>query len=51
LELRGGRIDHVHHFVDPALFTRFGLPRELPPLDTAAPGGGRRLDPEVERRR
>ena len=35
LELRGGRIDHVHHFIDPALFTRFGLPAELP-LDPAA---------------
>jgi RNA polymerase sigma-70 factor (ECF subfamily) len=26
LELSGGRVAHVHHFLDPALFPRFGLP-------------------------
>jgi RNA polymerase sigma-70 factor (ECF subfamily) len=29
LELRDGRVDHVHHFLDTRLFARFGLPAEL----------------------
>ena len=29
VELSGGRVQHVHHFLDPALFTRFGLPERL----------------------
>ncbi|MGE5137705.1 MAG: sigma-70 family RNA polymerase sigma factor [Gemmatimonadota bacterium] len=29
LELRDGQIAHIHHFLDPALFTRFGLPARL----------------------
>ncbi len=29
LELSGGRVAHVHHFLDPALFARFGLPDRL----------------------
>ncbi len=29
LELAGGRVQHVHHFLDPALFARFGLPARL----------------------
>jgi RNA polymerase sigma-70 factor (ECF subfamily) len=29
LELRDGRITHVHHFLDTRLFERFGLPAEL----------------------
>ena len=30
VELSGGRVQHVHHFLDPALFPRFGLPERLP---------------------
>lgn len=30
LELSAGELVHVHHFLDPALFDRFGLPRTLP---------------------
>lgn len=30
LELRNGRIDHIHHFLGPELFERFGLPARLP---------------------
>jgi RNA polymerase sigma-70 factor (ECF subfamily) len=26
LEITGGKVAHVHHFLDPALFPRFGLP-------------------------
>jgi RNA polymerase sigma-70 factor (ECF subfamily) len=29
LELRDGRIAHIHHFLDTRLFARFGLPAEL----------------------
>lgn len=29
LELSGGRIVHIHHFLDTALFARFGLPARL----------------------
>ena len=29
LELRDGRVQHVHHFLDTALFARFGLPLRL----------------------
>ena len=29
LELSDGRVSHVHHFLDPALFPRFGLPARL----------------------
>jgi RNA polymerase sigma-70 factor, ECF subfamily len=29
LEIRDGRIAHLHHFLDTALFTRFGLPVSL----------------------
>jgi RNA polymerase sigma-70 factor, ECF subfamily len=29
LELRDGRIAHIHHFLDTRLFARFGLPPEL----------------------
>ena len=29
LELRDGRVAHVHHFLDPRLFERFGLPAQL----------------------
>ena len=29
VELSGGRVQHVHHFLDPALFARFGLPERL----------------------
>ena len=29
LELRDGRIAHVHHFLDTRLFERFGLPAQL----------------------
>jgi RNA polymerase sigma-70 factor (ECF subfamily) len=29
LELSGGKVAHVHHFLDPALFARFGLPARL----------------------
>ena len=29
LELSGGRISHIHHFLDTALFARFGLPATL----------------------
>ena len=29
LELSGGQVRHVHHFLDPALFARFGLPARL----------------------
>ncbi len=29
LELSGGRVAHVHHFLDTALFARFGLPPRL----------------------
>jgi RNA polymerase sigma-70 factor (ECF subfamily) len=29
LELREGRIQHIHHFLDTALFARFGLPAYL----------------------
>ena len=31
VELSGGRVRHVHHFLDPALFPRFGLPERLGP--------------------
>ena len=31
LELTDGRVSHVHHFLDPALFARFGLPARLQP--------------------
>ena len=30
LELRDGRVQHVHHFLDTTLFARFGLPDHLP---------------------
>lgn len=30
LEVRDGRVAHIHHFLDPALFARFGLPARLP---------------------
>ena len=30
LEISGGRIAHIHHFLDTALFARFGLPATLP---------------------
>lgn len=30
LELSEGQLVHVHHFLDPALFTRFGLPSRIP---------------------
>jgi RNA polymerase sigma-70 factor, ECF subfamily len=29
LEIEDGRVAHVHHFLDPALFPRFGLPHRL----------------------
>lgn len=29
LEVEGGRVVHVHHFLDTALFARFGLPERL----------------------
>ena len=29
LELSDGRISHIHHFLDTALFARFGLPARL----------------------
>jgi RNA polymerase sigma-70 factor (ECF subfamily) len=29
LEVRGERIAHIHHFLEPALFARFGLPASL----------------------
>jgi RNA polymerase sigma-70 factor, ECF subfamily len=29
LELRDGRVVHIHHFLDPRLFARFGLPATL----------------------
>jgi RNA polymerase sigma-70 factor (ECF subfamily) len=29
LEMSGGKIAHVHHFLDVALFARFGLPARL----------------------
>ncbi len=29
LELRGDQIAHIHHFLEPALFPRFGLPTHL----------------------
>jgi RNA polymerase sigma-70 factor (ECF subfamily) len=29
LELSAGKVVHVHHFLDPALFPRFGLPERL----------------------
>lgn len=29
VELRGDRIAHIHHFLEPALFARFGLPAHL----------------------
>jgi RNA polymerase sigma-70 factor (ECF subfamily) len=29
LEISGGRIQHIHHFLDTALFARFGLPARL----------------------
>ena len=29
LELRDGRVDHIHHFLDTRLFARFGVPPEL----------------------
>ncbi|TNJ64068.1 sigma-70 family RNA polymerase sigma factor [Paenibacillus hemerocallicola] len=29
LEIQGGQIAHVHHFIDPQLVTRFGLPANL----------------------
>lgn len=29
LETSGGRISHIHHFLDPRLFPRFGLPTHL----------------------
>ena len=29
LELTAGEVSHVHHFLDPALFARFGLPARL----------------------
>jgi len=29
LEIEGGQISHVHHFLDTALFARFGLPARL----------------------
>jgi RNA polymerase sigma-70 factor, ECF subfamily len=29
LELRDGQVAHVHHFLDPRLFERFGLPAQL----------------------
>jgi RNA polymerase sigma-70 factor (ECF subfamily) len=35
LEVVDGRIAHVHHFLDPALFTRFGLPVRLGPGEPA----------------
>ena len=31
VELSEGRVQHVHHFLDPALFARFGLPDRLGP--------------------
>jgi len=31
LELSGGRVAHVHHFLDTRLFARFGLPERLEP--------------------
>ena len=33
LELSQGRLVHVHHFLDPALFARFGLPSRIPAQD------------------
>jgi RNA polymerase sigma-70 factor (ECF subfamily) len=30
LEIEHGRIAHIHHFLDPAVFPRFGLPERLP---------------------
>ena len=33
LELSEGRLVHVHHFLDPALFARFGLPSRIPAQD------------------
>ena len=33
LELSQGRLVHVHHFLDPALFARFGLPSRIPARD------------------
>jgi len=29
LELAGGRVEHIHHFLDTRLFARFGLPERL----------------------
>jgi RNA polymerase sigma-70 factor (ECF subfamily) len=29
LEISGGRIAHIHHFLDTSLFARFGLPAAL----------------------
>ena len=29
IELDGGGVAHVHHFLDPTLFARFGLPARL----------------------
>ena len=29
LEISGGRVGHIHYFLDPALFPRFGLPPRL----------------------
>jgi RNA polymerase sigma-70 factor, ECF subfamily len=36
LELRDGRVEHVHHFLDTSLFARFGVPTHLD--DTGQPG-------------
>ena len=40
LELSGGELVHVHHFLDPALFARFGLPSTLPAQGTCRPAEG-----------
>ncbi|MEO6205919.1 MAG: RNA polymerase subunit sigma-70, partial [Mycobacteriales bacterium] len=29
LELRDGRVEHIHHFLDTSLFRHFGLPDHL----------------------
>ena len=37
LELSGGRIGGLHHFIYPELFTEFGLPSRLPRDDAGQP--------------
>lgn len=54
LELSAGQLVHVHHFLDPALFPRFGLPTHLPEQGAGQPDqrtqlGARSVGADLER--